>query len=94
MPLLKFKNPRLIYELAEIIEEIAENAVASLRRRPDGSLVDPAEKSDRHALKIMEGIGKINAIGFADINNLYDPELITVGGAIALNNWEFIKTPY
>ena len=42
---------------------------------------------------IVDEIGKKNAIGFANIVNAYDPELITVGGSITLNNPEQILTP-
>lgn len=53
-------------------------------------LFKKARNRDILALKIVEEIGKINAAGFASVINTYDPELITIGGAIALNNKEFI----
>ena len=49
-----------------------------------------AKSNDPLALRIVEEIGKINAAGFASIINAYDPELITIGGAIALNNSELV----
>ncbi|MEN2974317.1 MAG: ROK family protein [Candidatus Caldarchaeales archaeon] len=52
-----------------------------------------ARSGDIYALKIIEEIGRINAIGFANINTVYDPEIITVGGAITLNNPELILDP-
>ena len=45
-----------------------------------------ASEGDPLALWIVDKIGEVNAIGFADIVNAYDPELITVGGSIALKN--------
>jgi glucokinase len=45
-----------------------------------------AKKGDRYAVDVVDAIGSKNAIGFANIVNAYDPELITVGGSIALNN--------
>ena len=45
-----------------------------------------ASEGDSLALWIVDKIGEVNAIGFADIVNAYDPELITVGGSIALKN--------
>ncbi len=48
---------------------------------------------DPTALWIVERVGEVNAVGFADIVNLYDPELITVGGSIALRNRELILRP-
>lgn len=52
-----------------------------------------ARMGDPTALWIVERIGEINAVGFANIVNVYDPELITVGGSIALNNQELILRP-
>ena len=38
-------------------------------------------------------IGRINAVGFANITNVFDPELITVGGSITLNNPRLVLDP-
>jgi glucokinase len=54
---------------------------------------DAANQGDYHALRVVEQIGKVNAIGFADIVNAYDPELISIGGSIALHNQELVLTP-
>lgn len=56
-------------------------------------LFDAAKKGDKLALEIVEEMGRLNAIGFANVTNAYDPELITVGGAIALANPELILKP-
>ncbi len=45
-----------------------------------------AGMGDKDAAFVVEEIGKMNAIGFANIVNAFDPELITVGGSVALNN--------
>lgn len=52
-----------------------------------------ALEGDEHALMIVNEIGKKNAVGFANIVNAYDPELITIGGSIALNNEELLLHP-
>mgnify|MGYP000191496459 CR=1 FL=1 len=52
-----------------------------------------AKEGDELALKITREIGRINAIGFANATNVYDPELITVGGSIALKNVELVIKP-
>lgn len=57
------------------------------------SLFDAAKSKDKTALKIVEEIGRLNAVGIANIVNIYDPELITIGGAIALNNRQLILRP-
>ncbi len=56
-------------------------------------LFEAANKGDKIAIKFLEELGKINAVGFANVVNAYDPELITVGGSIALNNPNFILGP-
>ena len=52
-----------------------------------------AGRGDETALWVVERIGEVNAIGFADVVNAYDPELITVGGSIALGNPRLILEP-
>ncbi len=52
-----------------------------------------ARRGDPAALYVVSEIGKVNAVGFADIVNAFDPELITVGGSIALRNPELILRP-
>jgi len=56
-------------------------------------LFEAAKKGDKLALEIVEEMGRLNAIGFANVTNAYDPELITVGGAIALGNPDLILKP-
>jgi glucokinase len=57
------------------------------------TLFEAANKGDKIALKFLEELGKINAVGFANVVNAYDPELITVGGSIALYNPNLILEP-
>ena len=57
------------------------------------TIFDAAKQGDETALRIVDEIGRINAVGVADIVNAYDPELITVGGSVALNNPELILKP-
>jgi glucokinase len=56
-------------------------------------IFDAAKQGDDSSISIVEEVGKINSIGLADIVNAYDPELITIGGAIALNNPDMIMIP-
>ncbi|MGQ4891062.1 MAG: ROK family protein [Candidatus Njordarchaeia archaeon] len=56
-------------------------------------LYDAAQQGDSFALRIVEELNKIHTIGIAEIVNVFDPELITVGGSIALNNGNLI-VPY
>jgi len=52
-----------------------------------------ANEGDEISLHIVSEVGKLNAIGFANVINVYDPSLITVGGSIALNNPILILDP-
>lgn len=56
-------------------------------------LFNAAKAGDATALRIVEEMGKVNAVGFANVVNAYDPELITIGGSIALNNPKLILGP-
>ncbi|MEM2740468.1 MAG: ROK family protein, partial [Candidatus Bathyarchaeia archaeon] len=54
---------------------------------------DLARRGDSFSVKIVESVGRINAMGFASVINVYDPELITVGGSIAFYNPDLVL-PY
>ena len=56
-------------------------------------LFEAAKQGDETALGVVDEVGKINAVGVADIVNAYDPELITIGGSVALNNPDLILRP-
>ena len=56
-------------------------------------IFDAAKKRDKDAVFVVEEVGKTNAVGFANIVNAFDPELITVGGSVALNNTEMVIGP-
>ncbi len=49
-----------------------------------------ASKGDKLALRIVSEVNKYNIAGFENVINLYDPELITVGGAVVLRNRELV----
>jgi glucokinase len=56
-------------------------------------LFEAAKGGDATAIRVVEELGRVNAVGFANVVNAYDPELITIGGSIALNNPEMILAP-
>jgi glucokinase len=56
-------------------------------------IFEAAGRGDRDAVFVVEEVGKVNAVGFANIVNAFDPELITVGGSVALNNPDLIIEP-
>jgi glucokinase len=52
-----------------------------------------AGKADNISAKLVGEIGVLNAIGFANVINAYDPSLITVGGTVTLKNRAMILNP-
>jgi glucokinase len=56
-------------------------------------IFNAAGRGDDDAVFVVGEIGKMNAVGFANIVNAFDPELITVGGSVALNNPDLIIGP-
>lgn len=56
-------------------------------------LFEAAKQGDGLALKLVDEIGVLNAMGFATVINAYDPSLITVGGSVALKNESAVFSP-
>lgn len=50
-------------------------------------------REDEVGSMIIEDLGRINASGISNIINAYDPDLITIGGSVALNNHKAILGP-
>jgi len=48
---------------------------------------------DKFSRYVVEEIGKINSVAISNLINLFDPEIIVIGGSVALNNKEFILEP-
>lgn len=57
------------------------------------NLFDAAKSGDKLSLQLLDEIGILNAIGFANVVNAYDPSLITVGGTVTLKNKELVLSP-
>ncbi|MDJ0269604.1 MAG: ROK family protein [Aigarchaeota archaeon] len=58
-------------------------------RKPEQLFTD-ARRRDKRALKLLEEVAKINAAGFANVINSFDPEIMTIGGSVALNNTSLV----
>jgi glucokinase len=52
-----------------------------------------AEKGDPFAKRVVAEVGRLNAIGVANVTDAYDPEIVTLGGGVALNNPAAILSP-
>lgn len=57
------------------------------------NLFEAARRGDQHAMYVVKKVGEVNAVGFASIVNVFDPELITIGGSIAIRNPELVLNP-
>ena len=57
------------------------------------TLFNAAMAKDPISIQFVEEIGRLNAMGFANVVNAYDPTLITVGGSVALGNGELVMDP-
>jgi glucokinase len=53
-------------------------------------IFEMARRKNRIALSFMEELGKINGRGLSNIIVAYDPEIIILGGAVALHNGNII----
>lgn len=56
-------------------------------------IFDLAKTEDKIVLKFLEQVGQINAKGISNVIAAYNPEIITLGGSVVLNNEKFIL-PY
>ncbi len=52
-----------------------------------------AKKGDGLALFIVNKVSQANIVGVANTINVYDPEVVTIGGSVALYNEELIIKP-
>jgi glucokinase len=85
------------------VEELPQTTVREslLARRVGGNfsklvaadLFEAAKQDDGLALKLVDEIGVLNAMGFATVINAYDPSLITVGGSVVLKNESAVLSP-
>jgi glucokinase len=57
------------------------------------SVFSEARRGDPFARRVVAEVGRLNAIGVANVVDAYDPEIVTIGGGVALNNTEAILPP-
>lgn len=77
-------------------EVVSRSALARAKERGELTtelVYRAAREGDRAALEVVREVGRLNAIGFANVVSVYDPELITVGGSVALNNPDLVLEP-
>jgi glucokinase len=64
-----------------------------LRTLLAAQVFDYAARGNRFALRVVEEVGRLNAIGVANITDSFDPEIVTIGGGVGLNNADAILRP-
>jgi glucokinase len=84
---------RLLLQGEQLEGLLGEATVGDLMEITSENLFDAARKGNSQALYVVRKIGEVNAVGFADIVNVFDPQLITVGGSIALRNPGLVLEP-
>jgi glucokinase len=57
------------------------------------TILKSASKGNQFGIRVAEEVGRLNALGVANTVNMFDPSLVTIGGAVALNNRELILGP-
>jgi glucokinase len=65
----------------------------NLSKLSSEDIFNVAKSGDDLSLQLIEEIGNLNAIGFANVINAYDPSLITVGGTVTLKNKKLVLSP-
>jgi glucokinase len=63
------------------------------KRLTSEDLFAAAKSGDKLSLKLVEELGRLNAVGLANVVNAYDPSLITVGGSVTLENERLVLSP-
>jgi glucokinase len=73
------------------LEEMgAESKIAGMDAK---GICAEARRGDRIARRIVAEVAEFNAIGLADVVNVYDPFLVTVGGSVALGDPDLVVEP-
>lgn len=57
-------------------------------------LFEATKCKDAFSIKLVREIGRLNAMGFANIINAFDPALISIGGTVALRNVDISYKTY
>lgn len=85
--------------IKEIDKKIVKKSLLIKKMKDDLStlssqdLFNAAKSGDKLSLQLIEEIGILNAIGFANVINAYDPSIITVGGTVTLKNKKLVLSP-
>lgn len=84
---------KLIQEEEKISSKLSEMIENNFSSVTSEIIFRLAREGDKLAKIVVERCAEINAIGFANVIDVYDPSLITVGGSVALNNVDLVIEP-
>ena len=85
--------PRFASLIAPGLRSSTRTAGRGSRALDSAAIFRAAARSDRLAMKVVEEVGRLNALGVANAVNMFDPSLVTLGGGVALNNRETVLSP-
>lgn len=86
--------PKLARHLAEGYAEESPFLDCVRKCRPNAKeIFDAAAGKDRFAVHVLDVASEINSKAFANLVDLYDPELITIGGGLAMKNRDLVMPP-
>jgi len=86
--LIEDKNPEEVE--TSLLLKMVERDLSKVTAK---KVYEAAKAGDPLSTRLIEEIGVLNAVGFACVTDAYDPSLITVGGAITLNNGDLVIDP-
>jgi glucokinase len=87
---MKIKEfPQEVVNRSQLVERVG----GDLSKLSAADLFDAAKQRDGLSLKIVDELGVLNAMGFANVISAYDPSLMTVGGTVTLKNKRMILSP-
>lgn len=75
------KNKSLYINKSSLLNRILSNAIITA-----ADIYNEAYNDDALAVDFLDFISRINAAGLASIINLFDPQVVVLGGSVILNN--------
>lgn len=86
--------PRYAHFLARENPDLWKRSLlSSLEEITAKDVFDAYRKGDSFARKILEDVLRYNDYGFSAIINYFDPDVLTIGGSVALNNKDILIEP-
>lgn len=76
-------TPRRLEELLGLVGHRVDSA----------SILNAAREGNAFGVRVAAEMGRLNALGVANVVNMFDPSLVTIGGGVALNNQELVIKP-